>query len=495
MKFQNTYETLPNNFFADSTPAVFSNPALLAYNEELAEELGIDLKKYSEKELAEIFSGQKLLEGSRTISMVYAAHQFGGFVPQLGDGRAMLLGEVVNSQEKRFDVQLKGSGPTVFSRNGDGMSALGPVVREYIVSEAMYHLGVPTTRALAAVNTGDVVYRRGEEPGGVFTRVAASHIRIGTFQYFANKGDLDGLMTLLDYSIKRHYPEILEGAPKNFEGMNLGLLFLQSVVESQLSLVSSWMSLGFIHGVMNTDNTTVSGETIDFGPCAFMDRFEFNKVFSSIDRGGRYSYENQRYIVAWNLCRLADCLIPLVDPKPDKAVDILNAELEKMSDTFDEKWLTKMAAKLGLTVTDKTKEEDKKLVNSFLELLENNSMDFTLSFRNLADILDADKQKKDLLFKPSEEFSVFEKNWLERLKQEKGGTAKIQEKMNSVNPRYIPRNHQVQRAIEGAYEGDLTVFHELNKVLKNPFTYQADLDRYSVAPLPQQEIRATFCGT
>ena len=495
MKFQNTYDSLPGNFFAHSKPAFFSNPTLLAYNEELAEELGIDLSEYNNEQLAEIFSGKKLLEGSKPISMVYAAHQFGGFVPQLGDGRAMLLGEVVNPQEKRFDIQLKGSGPTVFSRNGDGMSALGPVVREYIVSEAMYHLGVPTTRALAAVNTGDLVYRQGEEPGGVFTRVASSHIRIGTFQYFANKGDLDGLMTLLEYSLKRHYPETLAGAPPNFEGMNLAILFLKSVVESQLSLVSDWMCLGFIHGVMNTDNMTVSGETIDFGPCAFMDRFEFDKVFSSIDRGGRYSYKNQKYIVAWNLCRLADCLVPLVDPKPDKAIDLLNAELESLSELFDEKWLSKMSAKLGITVSASTKENDKKLVNQWLELLENEGLDFTLSFRNLAETLDLEKQKKDLLFKASDEFTAFEKDWKERLKKEKVDNAVIQERMNAVNPRYIPRNHQVQRAIEGAYEGDLTVFNEMNKVLKKPFTFQPDLDRYSVPPLPEQEIRATFCGT
>jgi serine/tyrosine/threonine adenylyltransferase len=490
MKFNNTYDKLPKNFFAESTPKSFSAPQLLAFNEKLARDLDLNLESESSESLAEIFSGQKLLEGSHPISMVYAAHQFGGFSPQLGDGRALLLGEVLDPQGKRFDVQLKGSGPTAFSRNGDGLSALGPVIREYIVSEAMHYLGVPTTRALAAVNTGDSVYRQGELPGGVFTRVASSHIRIGTFQYFAHKGDLESLIALLDYSIERHCPEILDS-----KEASPALLFLRKTMEAQVSLVINWMSFGFIHGVMNTDNTTVSGETIDFGPCAFMDRFKFDQVFSSIDSRGRYSYKNQRSIAAWNLCRLADCFVPLVDTDSKEAVKLLNAELSIIGDLLEEKWLQTMLPKLGLTFNDATQEDDQNLIQTFLELLENDNLDFTLSFRNLAEYLVASEEQKKTLFAQSSDFQNFEKAWRLRLQEESQDLNATKIKMQAVNPRYIPRNHQVQRAIEGAIDGDLSVFHEMNTVLCDPYTFQEELDHYSVPPQPEEEITATFCGT
>ena len=305
MNFDNTYRQLPDHFYSEHMPARFSQPKLLAFNKDLADELGFDFTDKSDDELAMIFSGQEILEGSEPIAQAYAAHQFGHFVPQLGDGRALLLGEVIGKNDKRYDIQLKGSGQTIFSRRGDGMSALGPVIREYIVSEAMYALGVPATRALAAVATGDLVQRETSEPGGVFTRVAASHIRIGTFQFFAAREDTKGLDTLLEYAATRHYPDIVDSE-------NLALDFLRKVIEKQISLVAHWMSLGFIHGVMNTDNMTISGETIDFGPCAFMDKFHHEKVFSSIDLNSRYSYGNQGPILSWNMSRLAECLIPLV---------------------------------------------------------------------------------------------------------------------------------------------------------------------------------------
>ena len=495
MKFNNTYDALPGRFFAEATPESFSNPKLLAFNEKLASELGLNLGEQDATSLAEIFCGQKLLEGSHFIAMTYGGHQFGNFVPQLGDGRAMLLGEVLDPKGKRFDIQFKGSGPTFFSRNGDGYSALGPVIREYIVSEAMHHLGVPTTRALAAVATGDMVYRQEALPGGVFTRVAASHIRIGTFQYFAGKGDLEGLKTLLDYSIERHYPEIKTAIQESSEALNPAILFLKKVIEAQVPLVANWMSLGFIHGVMNTDNMTVSGETMDYGPCAFMDHFNFDQVYSYIDSHGRYCYKNQSTIVQWNLCRLADCLIPLVDSNDDKAIELLNNELATISDLFTNEWHKRMAAKLGIVSSPSTKNEDEKLIVMWLDILEKEKLDFTLSFRKLSGLLEVNEKHINLRFSPSSEFENFVQAWRKRLKKDNIDIATIKEKMNRLNPLYIPRNHQVERAIQSAMDGDLTVFNEMNKVLINPYKHQPDLDSYGAVPLPEEEIKATFCGT
>ena len=351
--FDNTYCRLPPHFFAEVYPAIASNPKHLKYKHKLEQKLGIDLSSLSEQELADIFVGKNIPSGANTIAMAYAGHQFGRFVPMLGDGRAILLGEVVDLDKKRYDLQLKGAGQTPYSRRGDGLSALGPVIREYIVSEAMHYLGIPTTRALAAVTTGDLVYREeGGIAGGVFTRVASSHIRVGTFEFFAAQGDFKAIKTLLDYSIKRHYPE-LEGEE------NLALLFLQKVSKAQAKLVASWMSVGFIHGVMNTDNFSISGETIDYGPCAFLDNFKFNKVFSFIDRNGRYCYSNQGNIAHWNLSRLANCLIPLVHDDQNQAVEALNNELDQFLNLFKNEWLKKMGAKLGL---HETRAEDEILI-------------------------------------------------------------------------------------------------------------------------------------
>ncbi|HIG31710.1 MAG TPA: YdiU family protein [Verrucomicrobiales bacterium] len=493
MKFKNTYDSLPARFFAEVTPEKFSNPTLLRFNENLASDLGLNPGEQSTTKLAEIFSGQRLLEGSHPIAMAYAAHQFGNFVPQLGDGRALLLGEIIDPKGKRFDIQLKGAGRTVFSRNGDGKSALGPVIREYIVSEAMHHLGVPTTRALAAVSTGDSIVREGPLPGGVFTRIAASHIRIGTFQYFAARGDIDGLKILLDYSIDRHYPEIKTEIQNSSNDSTSPILFLKKVIQNQVSLVSQWMSLGFIHGVMNTDNMSISGETIDYGPCAFMDGFNYGQVYSYIDSQGRYSYMNQRHIVQWNLTRLAECLIPLVDSDDQKARELLNHELSYISDLFTKHWVQRMAAKLGLVSDDSSIIEDEKLIKMWLDYLEKEKLDFTLSFRKLSDLLDENNGSS--LFESTHPFEDFEKGWKKRLKNEVFDVETIKQNMNRVNPVYIPRNHQVERAIQGALVEDLSVFNELNKVLENPYLKQPELDSYRIAPLPEEEIAATYCGT
>ncbi|HEO66126.1 MAG TPA: YdiU family protein [Spirochaetes bacterium] len=485
MTFDNTYHKLPDRFYKEVTAERFSKPELLAFNENLSDDLGLNLGSQSDIELANFFSGQTLLKGSHPIALPYAGHQFGHFVPQLGDGRAMLLGEIVNPDSKRFDIQLKGSGQTFFSRNGDGKSAIGPVIREYILSEAMYHLGVPTTRALAAVATGDLVYREETVPGAVFTRIASSHIRIGTFQYFAAKDDLDGLKTLLDYSIQRHYPE---------SGTNPAISFLQKVIQAQVSLVSNWMSLGFIHGVMNTDNMSISGETIDYGPCAFMDQFNAHQVYSFIDRDGRYSYMNQGPILQWNLSRLADCLIPLVHSDKKKAIEMLNSELATISDLFRNEWIERMKRKLGL-VSGQAHENDEKLITSWLDYLEKEELDFTLSFRKLEDLLVDNDNLSDSFFKQTTEFDTFKTAWTNRLKDQDLELAIVKEKMNGVNPIYIPRNHQVERAIQQAIVGDLSVFNEMNQVLKNPYVYQPNLDFYRVTPLPEEEVTTTFCGT
>ncbi|MBT3981139.1 MAG: YdiU family protein [Bacteriovoracaceae bacterium] len=483
MNFDNTYDNLPSRFFADVEAAYSTDPKLLKLNTDLVEKLGLNLMAFSDSELAQIFVGKLLPAGSRPIAMAYAGHQFGHFVPQLGDGRAMLLGEVVDPLGKRFDIQLKGSGPTPFSRNGDGKSAIGPVIREYIVSEAMFHLGVPTTRALAAVATGDYVDREEPLPGAVFTRVASSHIRIGTFQYFAIRDDHEGLRALLDYSIKRHYPEIIGPS-------NAPVLFLEKVIEAQTTLVAKWMGVGFIHGVMNTDNSSISGETIDFGPCAFMENFNFNRVFSYIDRNGRYSYMNQATIIYWNLSRLADCLVPLVDSDEDKAKEILGRELEKIQDIFLAKWISEMGRKLGILNPTSS---DQKLITDWLELLEEGDHDFTNSFRELLALFMGESTASSI--EKTEKFKEFEKSWKERIQNQACGLDEVVTLMNSKNPIFIPRNHLVEKAIQGAQNGDLSVFHQLNELLQNPFEQQPKYDHFKEPAAVDQRVCTTYCGT
>ena len=476
--FDNSYLKLPDRFYAKVLPAKVSQPHLIDFNEELAvQELGLDLKNLSEPELANFFTGQLVPKNASSLAFAYAGHQFGQFVPQLGDGRACLLGEVVNSKGHRYDIQFKGSGQTPFSRGGDGKSSLGPVIREYIVSEAMHFLGVPTTRALAAATTGDSVYREGTLPGGIFTRVASSHIRIGTFEYFAARGDLDALKLLLDYSVHRHYPEIKDGP-------NLSLSFLQKVAASHASMVAHWMSFGFIHGVMNTDNMSISGETIDYGPCAFMDNFAFNRVFSSIDRNGRYAYNNQMNIAKWNLYRLAGCLVPFVHDDEKEAINLLEASIKSYISLYEDKWRETMGKKLGLF---NPKPDDEELINQWLRYLEEKDLDFTISFKKLGETphdLEETSQLKDFLAK-----------WKKRLEDQSQGPQEVKDLMDSVNPLFIPRNHQVERAIQAALKGDLTIFKDLNQLLKNPYVDQPKFEEYKAPPQPQERIKATFCGT
>ena len=477
MKFSNTYHKLPNHFYSPSKAAHFTDPQLIRFNHTLSQNLGFDLSSKSDEELAKLFTGQYIPEGSAPISLAYAGHQFGHFVDQLGDGRAMLLGEVLDPEGKRFDIQLKGSGPTKFSRNGDGKSALGPVIREYILSEAMFHLGVPTTRALAAVSTGDIVYRDTPMPGAVFTRVASSHLRIGTFQFIASRNDVSALKALLDYSIQRHYPEI-----KNQE--NSALLFFQQIAKAQIKLIAHWMSLGFIHGVMNTDNMTITGETIDYGPCAFMDHFNFNQVYSFIDRNGRYAYGNQPKILMWNLSRLADCLIPLIKADEKAAIEMLNHELSLFPKMFEAEFNHRMALKFGLRYQSGFEE----ILECWFNYLQSEKLDFTLSFRNLSKIL----EKNDNSFFPeTPQFKKFESLWRSKLSNEQ----KLQEKMDAINPLFIPRNHQVEKSIQEAIRGNYALFHELNDVLTHPFSEKPEFSIYSLPPNNEEKVTNTFCGT
>ena len=486
INFDNTYINLPTNFYHKSYSQKFKNPKLIAYNKDLADELGIDLSSLSEKDLAQIFSGQLTPEGAQPIALAYAGHQFGHFVPQLGDGRALLLGEVLNSDNQRFDIQLKGSGPTYYSRRGDGLSSLGPVIREYILSEAMSYLGVPTTRSLAAVETGEEVYRQEVLPGGVFTRVASSHIRVGTFQFFAAQGDFESIRELADYTINRHYSYLLT----QHSNRNIYLRFIEEVAEKQSHLVSKWMSLGFIHGVMNTDNMSIVGETLDFGPCAFMDNYSYSKVFSSIDAQGRYAYNNQTSVAKWNLYRFAECLVPLVDSNIDKAIKLIEETVNGLTHIYNEKTVNQLIKKIGLFEIINT-EKDEELVLTFLEYLQENELDFTLSFRKLSlSICDP-----EVTFLKTDLYEKFEVVWRQRLEIQGKTNTEVVNLMNSVNPVFIPRNHQVENAIKAALNGDYSIFNEMNECLKKPFKDRERFNKFKKAPLPEEEVNATFCGT
>jgi len=471
MRFDNTYAELPQNFFARVAPAGAPAPVLLAWNDELAEQLGLgDLSSEPEK-LAQFFSGNTLLPGAEPIALAYAGHQFGNFVPQLGDGRALLLGELLDADGRRFDVQLKGSGQTPFSRRGDGRAALGPVIREYLVSEAMHRMGVPTTRALAAVRTGEWVLRDGQLPGGVLTRVAASHIRVGTFEYFAARRDQAALQTLTHYAIERHYPEVADAERP-------AVAFFGRVVEAQAKLVAQWMGLGFIHGVMNTDNTSISGETIDYGPCAFMDEFDYHKVFSSIDHMGRYAYGRQGTIAQWNLARLAECLMLLGDPQAS-----FEEQLARFQTLFEDEFAHRMGVKLGLQTVE---EGDQDLITGWLQVMQDGELDYTLSFRQLADRIEA---------RDNTGFGDFEERWRARLKKQALSPAQVREQMNATNPLFIPRNHQIERVIEAAVDNDLKPFRELHQVLQGPFAQQPGFEGYAEPPGLGERVTETFCGT
>lgn len=478
--FDNTYARLPERFFAKQVPAQVPEPKLIRLNLELASRLSMDLDWLNSPEGLAMLSGNAMPEGAEPIAQAYAGHQFGGFSPQLGDGRAILLGEVVDKNGARYDLQLKGSGRTPWSRGGDGKSALGPVVREYIVSEAMAALGVPTTRALAAVSSGERVLRQeGYVLGGVFTRVAASHIRVGTFQYFLARNDIDALRHLAHYVIARHYPDAAN-APNSYQAL------LGSVAVAQAELIAQWMSLGFIHGVMNTDNTSVSGETIDYGPCAFMDAFHPRCVFSSIDSGGRYAWGNQPDIGLWNVTRFAETLLPLMAEDSAEAVKIAEAALAKYPERFGRQYITRFSAKLGLSP-----EASVALIDECLELLSAQQIDFTLFFRNLTRVAAGEDSKAlAAMFSASEPFA----KWFDKWRTEANPSSRIAD-MRAANPILIPRNHRVEQAIQAAYRGDNALFHRLVNALAAPYMEQPEYADLELAPRPEEIVHQTFCGT
>ena len=481
MKLSNSYIGLPEEFYQQIDPTPVKNPSLLIFNEELANSLNIEL---NEDDKLNFFSGNKIPKDSIPVALNYSGHQFGNFVHQLGDGRAILLGEVRNKNES-YDIQLKGSGQTKFSRQGDGRSALGPVLREYILSEAMYHLGIPTTRSLAAVATGEHVVRDSFEPGGILTRVAKSHLRVGTFEYFASRQQWEDLKLLADFAIQKHFPEIRETD-------NHYLELLKKVASNQSILIANWMSVGFIHGVMNTDNFTISGETIDYGPCAFLDEYHPGKVFSSIDQNGRYAYGNQPSISSWNLASLAGCLIAFIDKDSDKANELATEVLENYSIDTNQRILDLMCKKIGL---DGSKKNNQEILRNLLKLMMDNESDFTITFRSLSDILLNNSDNFLAQFHQKNEVSGWINNWKSALNLENKNVGEIISNLNNTNPMYIPRNHQVQKAIEESYLGNLKVLEEMLEVLKNPFQENVSLSHYSEAPSEQQRVTQTFCGT
>ncbi len=481
--FDNSFARSLEGFFkpCQAEPAV--DPKLLQFNYALAEELGLDPVALDSEAGLAIFSGNTVPEGSKPIAQAYAGHQFGGFSPQLGDGRALLLGEVIDTQNRRRDIQLKGSGRTPFSRGGDGLAAIGPVLREYLIGEGMYALGIPTTRALAAVATGKHVYREFALPGAVLTRIAASHIRVGTFQYAGARGDIVKVRELADYAIQRHFPETAEAE-------NPYLAFFAAVADVQASLVARWMNIGFIHGVMNTDNMTISGETIDYGPCAFMDRYAASTVFSSIDQNGRYAYANQPEILTWNLARLAETLIPHVDTNKERAIELLTETIECIQPLYESYWLMGMRSKLGLTTEDIL---DQELITDLLKLMEVGHADFTLVFRRLSQVLRGDSDAVRNLFKEPDAFDGWAERWQKRLEQEKVENAA--QAMDRVNPIYIPRNHKVEEALAAAVNQDMTPFSKLLEVVSHPFDEVKGNEAYAEpAPATNRPYR-TFCGT
>jgi len=485
-QFDNSYARLPAAFHAKLAPTPVASPRLLCFNVPLAAELGLEPAALEPAEVAAIFSGNTLPEGSEPLAMAYAGHQFGHFVPQLGDGRAILLGEVIDRSGQRRDIQLKGAGQTPFSRRGDGRSPLGPVLREYLVSEAMHALGIPTTRALAAVASGELVYREEALPGAVLTRVAASHVRIGTFEYFAAREDAASLTTLTEYVIDRHYPAV-RAAPVP------ALALLAAVMEAQASLVAHWMGIGFIHGVMNTDNMAIAGETIDYGPCAFMDHYDQSTVFSSIDSHGRYAYGNQPGIAHWNLARLAACLLPLIDPQRARAVELANAVLEEFPARFRRAWLAVMRRKLGLATAA---DQDEALAEDLLAAMQAGGADFTLGFRALsAAELRGGEQALRSLFSSTAALDAWLPRWRARLADEPHSTAERQAAMLGVNPARIPRNHAVEAVLAAAAADELGPFEALLDAVRQPFASSAALARWDEPPGPEARVYQTFCGT
>ena len=488
IRFDNSFARLPARLYARRDPTPVAAPALVRVNASLAGRLGIDPDALASPEGVEILAGNRVPDGAEPIALAYAGHQFGQFVPQLGDGRAILLGEVVGRDGARCDIQLKGAGRTPFSRGGDGRAALGPVLREYMVSEAMAALGVPTTRALAAVTTGQKVLRDTVLPGAVLTRVAASHLRVGTFQFSAARGDGEALRLLADHAIARHYPQAAE-ADHRYRA------FLEGVVARQAELVARWLLIGFIHGVMNTDNTAISGETIDYGPCAFLDAYDPAQVFSAIDHGGRYAYGNQPRVAHWNLVRFAEALLPLLDEVSETAVAMAQDVLATFAPRFDAAYRAGLHRKLGLLGE---RDGDAALAQELLTCMAENAADFTLTFRLLCEAAAGPQVDATLraLFADPAGYDSWAARWRRRLLEEPAEPAARRAAMQAVNPAYIPRNHIVQAALAAAVERqDFAPFVELLDVLSRPFEDQPGRERYAAPPAPEERVLQTFCGT
>jgi uncharacterized protein YdiU (UPF0061 family) len=478
--FDNSYARLPESMYARLNPVPVRSPRLVVFNRQLAETLGLQSQALEGEEGAAIFAGNRIPPGAEPIAQAYAGHQFGHFT-KLGDGRAILLGEHLTPDGARFDIQLKGSGQTPFSRRGDGRAALGPMLREYIISEAMHALGIPTTRSLAVVTTGEQIYRETPLQGAILTRVAASHIRVGTFEYLASHGDQAGIKALAEYTIRRHFPALITEE-------NPYLSLLQTVMERQASLVVQWLHVGFIHGVMNTDNMALSGETIDYGPCAFMDAYDPATVFSSIDLNGRYAYGNQPNIVQWNLARFAETLLPLLDEDQEKAIQLANETLATFPETFRRYRLAGMRAKLGIFTEEDT---DMELIQELLSCMQQNRADYTNTFRDLA----AEKPAETPLF-ADQVFLDWYRRWQERLARQPQSLEESRLIMRSHNPAVIPRNHRVEEALEAAVERrDFSVMTKLLEVLFQPYEERAEFGEYRLPPEPSDTCYQTFCGT
>ncbi|MCD8501687.1 MAG: YdiU family protein [Bacillaceae bacterium] len=479
-KIENSYTQLPDLFYSSLSPTPVTSPELVIFNKPLATALGLNSESLQGDAGLQILGGNRIPEGAHPLAQAYAGHQFGHFT-MLGDGRAILLGEQITPYQERFDIQLKGPGRTPYSRRGDGRAALGPMLREYIISEAMHALGIATTRSLAVVETGEPVYRETEQPGAILTRVASSHIRVGTFEYAAKFGSVEDLRALADYTIKRHFPS------KNNE-VDPYVFLLTEVVKRQAKLISQWQLVGFIHGVMNTDNMTISGETIDYGPCAFMDTYDPETVFSSIDRYGRYAYGNQPKIAAWNLARFAESLLPLIDDNQERAVEKAQDAISSFPILYRSHWLAGMRAKLGIFNEEK---EDEQLVESLLKLMQTYDADYTNTFVALTF---GKLEKKELV--NSEEFKSWYERWRTRLDRQKESQSEVLQLMKSSNPAVIPRNHRVEEALEAAVEQrDYLVMKKLLHVLSDPYAHTAEQEEYAALPLPSACKYRTFCGT
>ena len=480
---KNTYSELPKEFHKAIEPTAVSKPEVLSLNYALANDLSIDTS--DETQLLKYFSGNAVPENASAIATAYAGHQFGNFVPQLGDGRAILIGELIDETGKLNDIQLKGSGPTAFSRQGDGRSAIGPVIREYVLSEAMHAMNVPTTRALAAISTGDDVYRETVLKGGILTRISSSLIRVGTFEFFRARQDLENLRILADYSINRLYPEISDQKNKY-------LLLFDAIAKKQSILISKWMSIGFIHGVMNTDNFSISGETIDYGPCAFMEAYDPDTVFSSIDRHGRYKYSNQPKIALWNLSCLAGCLLPIIDGNEDEKEEIIRESLGNFSKDLNSRINIEMTKKIGLKETHESNE----LTKDLLSIMHQNGADFTLTFRSLSSTLKSNDDEFLQCFNSNKEPKDWLKEWKKLIKEESQNKDALIESLNSKNPIYIPRNHMIERAIrEYEEENTHSIMDEMLEVTSNPYLVQKNMEDYAVPAKEDEQVTQTFCGT